>query len=226
MPTGTRVTRMLEQRCLMLFLVLLALLVAVPFLSGTPNGRLIIILFNAMVLLTAIAAVGRSRLELFVAALLASATFVFQLLALHTREVGYLALDKAFGAGFYAFALAHVLQYVLRKDKLTPDKLYGAVAAYVMIALLWALLYGVVDYFYPGSYAFGGTPKTLDLGEAIYFSFAVLTTAGFGDITPALVQARFLAILEQATGVRFVAILIARLTGVYPIVETKPRTSW
>jgi len=222
MPTGTRVTRMLEQRCLMLFLVLLALLVAVPFLSGTPNGRLIIILFNAMVLLTAIAAVGRSRLELFVAALLASGTIVFQLLVLHTREVGYLALDKAFGAGFYAFALAHVLQYVLRKDKLTPDKLYGAVAAYMMIALLWALLYGVVDYFYPGSYAFGGTPKTLDLGDAIYFSFAVLTTAGFGDITPALVQARFLAILEQVTGVMYVAILIARLTGVYPIVETKP----
>lgn len=72
------------------------------------------------------------------------------------------------------------------------------------------------SYIYPGAYALVGTPKVLDFGELIYFSFAVLTTSGFGDITPVLIQSRFLTILEMVTGVMYVAILIARLTGVYP----------
>jgi VanZ family protein len=50
---------------------------------------------------------------------------------------------------------------------MTADKLYGAVAAYMLVAILWAFLYGVVQYFYPGAYAVGGTPKDLDMGEMI-----------------------------------------------------------
>ncbi|HXZ95838.1 MAG TPA: potassium channel family protein, partial [Burkholderiales bacterium] len=85
-----------------------------------------------------------------------------------------------------------------------------------------AFLYGVLEYFYPGAFAFNGTPKALNVAELIYFSFTALTTAGFGDITPVLMQSRFLTILETVTGVMYVAILIARLTGVYPVVDKKP----
>ena len=52
--------------------------------------------------------------------------------------------------------------------------------------------------------------------EVIYFSFTVLTTTGFGDIAALSPQARSLANLESICGVLFVAILIARLVGVYP----------
>lgn len=225
MPNVTfspRLAKLLQQRCFLLFLAILALMVALPFLSGTLQGRLIANLCNLIVLVTAVAAVGRSMLSFVIALLLALAVLAFQLLALKFGEPGYFALTWGFGAAFYAFTLVHLLYYVLRKDWLTADKLYGAVAAYMMIAILWAYLYGVLGYFYPGAYAFGGTPKTLDMGELIYFSFTTLSTAGFGDITPLVIQSRFLAILEQVMGVMYVAILIARLTGVYPIVGTNP----
>ncbi len=224
MPTVTlhpRLAQMLQQRCFVLFVAMLALLVAVPFLSGTTQGRVIANLFNILVLVTAVAAVGRSTLSFVIACLLALPVLAFQLLALQTGEPGYFALSWGFGAAFYTFALVHLLHYVLRQDKITADKLYGAVAAYMMIAILWALLYGVLEYFYPGAYAFGGTPKALDMGELIYFSFSVLTTSGFGDFTPIVIQSRFLAMLESVTGVMYVAILIARLTGVYPVMERK-----
>jgi hypothetical protein len=91
-----------------------------------------------------------------------------------------------------------------------------------MIAIFWAYLFGVLQYFYLGAFMFHGIPKALNLAELIYFSFTALTTAGFGDITPALIQSRFLTILETVTGVMYVAILIARLTGVYPVVVKKP----
>lgn len=56
---------------------------------------------------------------------------------------------------------------------------------------------------------------------AVAYGFNALTTAGFGDIAPAVTQSRYLTILEIVVGVMFVAILIARLTGVYSIAERK-----
>ena len=44
----------------------------------------------------------------------------------------------------------------------------------------------------------------------------MLTSNGFGDILPLLRYARGLCVLEQLTGALFLAILIARLAGVYP----------
>ena len=57
-----------------------------------------------------------------------------------------------------------------------------------------------------------GTPRGL---------VTLLTSTGFGDITPLTRQARGLCMIEQITGALFVAILIARLAGVYP-----PRESY
>jgi len=224
MPTVTRHPRLekaLQHRCFLLFWALLILLVAISFLSETIHGRKLVGFLNVIVLVTAVAAVESSRLSLIIAILLGGPTLAFQILALQSGLPEHFALSWGFGAAFYAFALAHLMNYVLRRDVMTADKLYGAVSAYMMIAILWAFLHGLVQYFYPGAYAFLGTPKTLDMGELIYFSFTSLATVGFGDMTPALIQSRFLSILEAVTGVMYVAILIARLTGVYPVVEKK-----
>ena len=174
-----------------------------------------------LILVTAVAAVKRSTLSFVIAILLGLPTLFFQILALQSDLPGHFALSWGFGAAFYAFTIAHLLHYVLRRDMMTADKLYGAVAAYLMIAILWAYLYGVLQYFYPGAYAYHGTPKTLDMAELIFYSFTVLTTAGFGDVTAHVIQSRFATILESVTGVMYVAILIARLTSVYPAAKMK-----
>ncbi len=224
MPNITRNPRweqILENRCFFLFLAMLVLLVAMPLLAETVHGRLIIGVINITMLITAIAAVGRSKFSLLFAFILAVPTLTFQVLALQSGDARHFALSWSCNATFYALTLTRLLLYVLHRDVMTADKLYGAVAAYMLVAILWAFLYGVLQYFYPGAYAVGGTPKALNMGELIYFSFTALSTAGFGDITPMLIQSRFLTILEMVTGVMYVAILIARLTGVYPVVTKK-----
>ena len=218
---GKHVVRGLEQRCFLLFAALLTLLIATPFLAGTAVGRWIVGGLNVLILATAVAAVERSRRSIVIAVILGLLAFVFQVAALRSHTPGYLTLSWAFNAAFYAFSLGHLIRYVLRQDEMTADKLYGAVAAYIMIAILAAFLHGVLQYFYPGSYSYMGAAKVLDISELIFFSFTVLTTAGFGDITPITVQARFLTLLEAVTGVMYVAILIARLTGVYPVVTKR-----
>ena len=49
----------------------------------------------------------------------------------------------------------------------------------------------------------------------------MLTRTGFGDVTPLTRPARGVCMIEQIAGALFVAILIARLAGVYP-----PRESY
>jgi hypothetical protein len=59
------------------------------------------------------------------------------------------------------------------------------------------------------------------VSELLYFSFTVLTSTGFGDITPVHPVARMLCVLQQVVGILFVAILIARLAGTYPPVDRR-----
>ncbi len=52
--------------------------------------------------------------------------------------------------------------------------------------------------------------------DLLYFSFTVLTGTGFGDIVPVLRQSRALCVVEHVVGALFLAVLIARLAGLYP----------
>src|SRR5215831_4778287 len=187
MPTVTRHplwALLLERRCLFLFLALLALLIAMAFLGDTVHGRVILAFVNATVLLTAVAAVGRSQFSLVIGVLLVVPALAFRVLSLESSTPGYFASALGFSAIFFAFIIGELLHYVLRRDLMTEDKLYGAVAAYMLIAVLWASLYGLVQYFYPGAYALGGTPKALDMAELIYFSFTASRPWGLATLPP------------------------------------------
>jgi Na+/citrate or Na+/malate symporter len=60
-----------------------------------------------------------------------------------------------------------------------------------------------------------GPDGRLNWSDLMYFSFTVLTSTGFGEITPATPFARALIIIEQVLGVMYVAFLVARLANMY-----------
>jgi hypothetical protein len=99
---------------------------------------------------------------------------------------------------------------------MTADKLFGAAAAYLMLGSFWAIIYALTNLFYPSSFAGLGESQKSDLMDYLYFSYTVLTSTGFGDIVPKSRQARAVCNVEQLTGALYVAILIARVAGVYP----------
>jgi hypothetical protein len=212
----TALGRVFFQRCFYLFVALLVLITVVPFLDPTPRTRLITNLGNLFVIVAVVAAVGRTPLSFVAALLLAVPTAGFQLLGLAADEAESFALSWSFAATLYAATIAYLLRYVLRRDVMTADKLWGAAAAYLMIGVLWAYLYAVVQHLYPGSFTAGATAARLSIVDLLYFSFTVLTSTGFGDVAPATPPARAVCVLQQIVGIMFVAILIARLAGVYP----------
>jgi hypothetical protein len=49
----------------------------------------------------------------------------------------------------------------------------------------------------------------------LYYSYATLTTLGYGDVLPVSAWARSLASIEAIVGVMYTTIIMARLVGVY-----------
>jgi hypothetical protein len=108
----------------------------------------------------------------------------------------------------------YLLLYVFQPEVMTADKLFGAAAGYLMLGVLWAYFYMLLGFAIPNSFSTGGQPGTPDFFDSLYFSITVLTSTGFGDITPLTRPARSLVVVEQVVGALFIAILIARLAGV------------
>jgi len=214
--TRDALSRIFYQRCFWLFVVLVAMIAAVSFVPPNDAGRLVVNAFNMFLLIATVAAVGRTTLSFAIALLLAVPAVWFQYSGLWRDDDRELAMSWMFSAGLYFVTTVYLLRYVFHPTVMTQDKLFGAAAAYLMIGVLWAYNYAIVGYFYPQSYMVVGQPGRLVYADALYLSMTVLTSTGFGDITPLTRQARGVCMVEQITGALFVAILIARLAGVYP----------
>jgi hypothetical protein len=214
--TRDALSRIFFQRCFWLFSVLLFLIGAVSFVPGNDQGRLFINAINMFLLIATVAAVGRTTLSFVIALLLAVPAVFFQYLGLWRDSDIDLTRSWAFSATLYSITIVYLLRYFFQPKVMTQDKLFGAAAAYLLIGVLWSYLYAIVGFFYPQSYLIVGQPGRLVYADAIYLSITVLTSTGFGDVVPLTRQARGICMIEQITGALFVAILIARLAGIYP----------
>jgi Ion channel len=219
--TREALSRLFYQRCFWLFGVLVVLIGAVSFVPPTDSGRLILNVVNMFLVIATVAAVGRTTPPFVMALALAIPAMWYQYLGLWHDDDRSLAVSWMFSAVLYFITVVYLLRYVFQPRIMTPDKLFGAAAAYLLIGVLWAYVYASIGFFYPQSYMIVGQPGRLVYADALYFSVTVLTSTGFGDITPLTRPARGMCMVEQITGSLFVAILIARLAGVYP-----PRESY
>ncbi len=107
-----------------------------------------------------------------------------------------------------------VLWQVYREGPVTGHRVRGAVAAYLLIAILFAYGYALISYLAPGSFqlpAWVAKAGPERAGAFFYFSMVALTTTGFGDITAIHPVARSLVMFEALIGQLYPAILIARL---------------
>jgi hypothetical protein len=116
---------------------------------------------------------------------------------------------------FLLLLVAVVTAQVFREGPITFHRIQGAVAIYLMLALIWGSLYQVVSLVDPNAFSGNGVAPGLPLRRQTlyYFSFITLTTVGYGDVTPVAPLARSLAMLEALTGQLFPVILIARLVA-------------
>lgn len=113
-------------------------------------------------------------------------------------------------------ALSFVIARVVFGDgRVSIHRIQGAVLLYLNLALIFFVLYRLLEVLVPNSFSNlpeGGT----EFGSGatlLYFSFSTLTTLGYGDIVPVHALARSLANLEGVIGQLYPATLLARLVS-------------
>src|SRR6266513_2461843 len=79
---------------------------------------------------------------------------------------------------FLAYVTGVIMWHVLRKPQITADAIAGAACAYVLLGLVWANLYVLVERARPGSFDIPGSFLVgRDPTPALtYFSFVTLTS--------------------------------------------------
>ena len=115
---------------------------------------------------------------------------------------------------FLINSLVLAIKHILFGPKIDLNKIVGSITIYLLIGIIWALLYGLVEEVFTGS--FEGTHLAEDgtrFWDLIYFSFVTLTTLGYGDILPVNTYARTLAYMEAIVGQFYIAILVASLVS-------------
>jgi Ion channel len=201
-----------------LLISLVVLFICAPFVEEFKGGDLVVTSLFSLVLLAGVLAVAdRKRILVF--------AIVLVIPAIAGRWINHFRPDLVSPAVFLtagliliAFVVANLLRFVLRAPSVNVEVLCASIAAYLMLGLMWAMAYWLVDQMTPGgafSFNTNAGPRSMKGFTGFYFSFITLSTVGYGDITPVSRTARWLAAMEAMTGLLYVAVLIARLVSLY-----------
>ena len=147
-------------------------------------------------------------------ALMVAAAVVVASLVLVTDSAPVLGLAYLLPAGlFVSVTLPITIKRVLQHRRVTHETVLGALCAYVLLGLLFAFVFLAVDEF--RETPFFAQPGAHTQAEYLYFSFVVLTTLGFGDLTPSAGLPQALTALEALLGSIFLVTLVARLVTLW-----------
>ncbi|GMQ79131.1 MAG: hypothetical protein BMS9Abin02_1689 [Anaerolineae bacterium] len=172
--------------------------------------------------------VSSNRVRTIIALLFAAVILVLTILTdpEDIQNTQYAVTYYAAIALFVAYAVAAILYEVTQARKFNYNLIVSALAAYLLLALLWAILYTIIEILKPGSFGINPllieaeTIATIEIFPLIlYFSLITLTTVGYGDITPVSPIARSVASIEPIVGQLLLAVLVAWLVGMY-IIDT------
>jgi hypothetical protein len=208
--------RLLDQS-LTFFLAVLILIIFVVFpLAGLGwLGKIIVDLVLTILLLSGAVATNRSRTLTVLVVLLTIAGLVVHWTGVYAPKFTHPVLEPVLlFSCLLAFTVITLVQ-VFSPGAVTLHRVLGAIAAYLLIGLMWSYAYALADIMIPGSIHPTATTQemVLPMARYVYFSFTTLTTMGYGDIVPVHPIARTLAVCEGLIGQLYPAVLIAGLLG-------------
>jgi voltage-gated potassium channel Kch len=206
----------LSDRMLVALLAMLVLLIfAIPLVPFDRAGRIAIDLFLSLLLLSGIATLARSRAVLWVGTALAAAALTVRLLDRLLPGDDFASWDALLTGSTEATLALVLLVQLFRPGRVTFYRVAGAVVVFLLFGHVFVEAYYLIESLSPGSFRFVSPPvgRSGLNGRLVYFSFATLSTVGYGDVTALHPLARSLAAIEALTGQLYPAILIARFVA-------------
>jgi len=212
----------MRNRYTALLIVIVAMMLVLPLIARDELALFAMKVAVSVVLVFGIYMGRRLRRDLVVGAALGIPVLVGRWLPQYSTDIRmFLAID-ILTAAFLLYITTIILTQVLSARRVTLDTIAGAMCSYCLIGLAWAFVYRAMFVINPHAFVFAAgsfhifennSHSEPQLMNFAYYSFATLTTTGFGDVTPAVGVSRAISVLEAVAGQFFLAILIARLVS-------------
>jgi hypothetical protein len=206
-----------------LLVCLFVSLLVLPLLEGLYVGRaLLLVGLTGTCIIGAMAARSKFRVAPWV---LTAVVVPTAWATLFVDSVPLFVTHCLFGSIFFWLLGGVIVLIVVRTHAVTFDSVFGAISAYLLFGLAWALSYWAIHAVSPDSFSFpSGDPSSgrtassrlADFSEFIYYSFVTMATLGYGDITPSGRITRALSWIQSVTGQFYVAVVIAWLVSALP----------
>jgi len=109
-----------------------------------------------------------------------------------------------------------VVRRLVNHRRITRETIFGAIAAYLLIAIGFAYLYMYVGATQDAPFFDTATPDAdVPSTSYMYFSLVTITTVGYGDLSPATSIARFLSTTEALVGQVYLVTIVAMVVGMF-----------
>ena len=197
---------------------LVVMVIAAPLLQPHKYGPMVQAFSYTAALIAGLWAISRSRKVMLAAAAMLAPAVIAKWVHWLWPDLLPQQLVVALAMAPIGFIVVVLFRVVLTAPRVDANVLCAAVSNFLMIGILWAFGYELVDLCIPGSFA----SSAANSGSGVmvhftpfYFSMITLCTVGYGDITPVSPIARMLAVLEAIAGTFYLAILISRLVSAY-----------
>jgi len=200
-----------RSRYAILFYALLLTLIVLPIASTIHLPTGVIKLLISVCLFSAVLpnATKRTRNALIAGALLLIATDI-------ASDYGSLNVNSGWVLALVGFvglaAAAGTLRFVVTADDVSSETIYAALSTYLLAGVFFGQIYWSLERIWPGSIV--GPDPTTEL-STLYYSFVTLATLGYGDFLPRTEIARGVATFEVIGGQLFLAVMVARLIGLF-----------
>jgi len=195
----------------LLFVQVLSILLY-PVMQDTAIERGVFRVIGLLVLGAALYVVKRGPWLTGFAVLLAVPVLVLSIWLAVAFDPRMQAITAALSGVFYFYAAGSLIAYMLEDEFASVDELFAAGATFTLFAWAFGYVYLVCQYMLPGSFgvvAGSGDPRSWS--ELLFLSFTTLSGVGLGDILPLLPMARALVMIEEFTGVMYLALVVSRL---------------
>ena len=201
-------------------------LVLYAVFDGNSSGRALLGALGILILTLVVWVINRSPAINWIAWVLVAPAILLSLLSIFFVSPILLISSALLEAVLYFYAAGSLVAYMMKDYRVTTDELFAAGATYTLLAWGFAYMYLVSQTWLPGSFVWMINPEQpRTFLELLFLSFTNLSATGLGDILPVTPPARVLVMLEQFSGIGYVAIVVSRLIGMTLIRQQEKESS-
>jgi Ion channel len=215
----------LKFRNLQLLIVLLGFFLVIPFFGQDYRSGLFLSIYISLIMIFAVLATGTSRKVSINAICFGAFALIMGWVNISLPPTTLtLVLSRISFGMFFAYIAVILLMKIFRTRKVSANTVLGAACVYILVGIVWAFVYLLVEDIAPGSFSVpevkdavtsNYSMNSLRVLDFIYLSFVTISTLGYGDILPLSRMAKMLCIQETIFGQLYIACLVARLVGLY-----------